>query len=1043
MIVKLTPRAYQLAIFESVNQYGNTLVVLPTGLGKTLISLMLIKEKIKEGRCLFLTPTKPLAKQHFESVKEILELDDEQVSLVTGEMQPVKRETEYRKPVIISTPQTIRNDMMNDRFGTNFKLLIVDECHRAVGDYAYVYTAEKLKDEALIIGLTASPGGRRDRIKEVLENLFIENIEIRTSTDPDVAPYVQKSSITWIPVQLSPTLKMIKRELDTLTSKYAKRLGEMGFPPPLKHKGKFLEMRKRILAIPSGVKYPAMVQYSILLHVLHMSELLETQGVFPLKKYISKIEEKETKSAKLLLKEPGLAKINELADSGAEHPKMKKLVELVQGMQGKKMIVFAQYRDQIKLIEKTLQDNAIAAKQFVGKRDGVTRKIQEATIAEFRQDKFDVLVASSVHPDEFILVKNDKTKEVEIVKIGDFVDTYIPQHIKLTKKEKVAGYLTLSYDGNKVDFFPITHVHKHKRISLVVKVKTASGFSTNVTEDHSLFSFNEKGDLIPIPPKKDTFIKLAFKAPNIQKNNKIDVVRELAKYTDNEDISGGKVYCTISGLSQAKIRMYKSNLKVLSAIKNSNLSLSEVAKKTSLDISTVLDTYKRLEKEIDRSRNGKSILLKITKKGHDYLKFLNWFFRNCKYRKRKYRIPLIAVAKSPQIVDDFCNIHVEVMYGKVSIPRYIYLNPNLAEFFGYYVSEGHARKTGSTAEIFLAARNKEMQKRMKKSIQKGLGLKVSVTKFGVGINSQIAYLLVKYVFRCGIGAYAKEVPSVIFTSDSKCKWKFLEGYARGDGHFAPNRTVLFSVSKKLIFGLIFLLRQLGIKRISLGKSKHRSTFDLKIPESLPFHKVNTTIATKSYYGVVPRALYSSHLFKRFSNKFRYRHESSKKLRFKKKVTEYDCYDYIKDIKKVPEQPKFVYDISVKGTERFFGGLGLICLHNSIGEEGLDIPKVDSVIFYEPIPSEIRSIQRRGRAARFKEGEIFILMTEDTRDEHYHWASKRKEEKMKQILQSMQRKMRGEKKSVQCSGSSVQKQNRKQGTGNRKRSAGQTKMSDFI
>jgi Fanconi anemia group M protein len=368
---------------------------------------MLIKEKIKEGRCLFLTPTKPLAKQHFDSVKEILELDDAQVSLVTGEMPPSKRKTEYSKDIIISTPQTIRNDIMNDRFGSNFKLVIFDEAHRAIGDYAYTYIAEKLKDEALYIALTASPGGRSDRIKEVLDNLYIKNIEIRTSTDPDVAPYVQKSSITWIPVELSPTLKMIKRELDSLTSKYAKRLGEMGFPPPLKHKGKFLEMRKRILAIPSGIKYPAMVQYSVLLHVLHMSELLETQGVYPLKKYMAKVEEKESKSAKLLLREPGLATIRELSESGAEHPKLKKLVELLQEMKGKKIIVFAQYRDQIKQIEEMLNAEGISAKQFVGKKDGVTRKIQEATIAEFRDGKFDVLCASSIGEEGLDIPKVD------------------------------------------------------------------------------------------------------------------------------------------------------------------------------------------------------------------------------------------------------------------------------------------------------------------------------------------------------------------------------------------------------------------------------------------------------------------------------------------------------------------------------------------------------------------------------------------------------------------------------------------------------------
>ncbi|HID73400.1 TPA: DEAD/DEAH box helicase [Candidatus Micrarchaeota archaeon] len=70
--MKLTPRAYQRSIYQSIMENGNTLVVLPTGLGKTLIALMLIAQKMKEGRCLFMTPTKPLARQHAETVKNVL-----------------------------------------------------------------------------------------------------------------------------------------------------------------------------------------------------------------------------------------------------------------------------------------------------------------------------------------------------------------------------------------------------------------------------------------------------------------------------------------------------------------------------------------------------------------------------------------------------------------------------------------------------------------------------------------------------------------------------------------------------------------------------------------------------------------------------------------------------------------------------------------------------------------------------------------------------------------------------------------------------------
>ena len=81
-----TPRAYQIAIYDSIMQNGNTLVVLPTGLGKTLIALMLIQRKLGEGKgkCLFLSPTKPLGKQHYSSVMKTLGLEEDSVSLLNG-----------------------------------------------------------------------------------------------------------------------------------------------------------------------------------------------------------------------------------------------------------------------------------------------------------------------------------------------------------------------------------------------------------------------------------------------------------------------------------------------------------------------------------------------------------------------------------------------------------------------------------------------------------------------------------------------------------------------------------------------------------------------------------------------------------------------------------------------------------------------------------------------------------------------------------------------------------------------------------------------
>jgi len=82
----------------------------------------------------------------------------------------------------------------------------------------------------------------------------------------------------------------------------------------------------------------------------------------------------------------------------------------------------------------------------------------------------------------------------------------------------------------------------------------------------------------------------------------------------------------------------------------------------------------------------------------------------------------------------------------------------------------------------------------------------------------------------------------------------------------------------------------------------------------------------------------------------------------------------------------------------------VLVATSVAEEGLDIPKVDYVIFYEPIPSAIRHIQRRGRTGRSEKGEVIVLVTEQTRDEAYRWSAFHKEKKMYRILDNLRSKL---------------------------------------
>jgi ERCC4-type nuclease len=83
----------------------------------------------------------------------------------------------------------------------------------------------------------------------------------------------------------------------------------------------------------------------------------------------------------------------------------------------------------------------------------------------------------------------------------------------------------------------------------------------------------------------------------------------------------------------------------------------------------------------------------------------------------------------------------------------------------------------------------------------------------------------------------------------------------------------------------------------------------------------------------------------------------------------------------------------------------VLVMSSVGEEGLDIPSVDLVVFYEPVPSAIRTIQRRGRTGRQSEGEVIVLVTKGTRDEAYRWVSFHKEKKMYSVLDELKKKFK--------------------------------------
>ncbi len=393
-------RAYQVNLANQAIK-ENCLVVLPTGLGKTTIALQVIAEYMAKGKggVLFLAPTRVLAHQHYEFLKNNLLIDD--IALITGEDLLAKRTKLWANSVICATPEIAKNDLDRQIVSpAQFSLLIFDEVHRTVGDYAYAGIAERFQNSNVrIMGMTATLPSEKDKAAEILRILKITSITQKSEDSPDVKPYVQQTDTEWVQVELPHEIKEIQSFVRAALESRYQDLRRSGLNlSGNKSISELLRVREFVLRQNKRAAKPLFTA----IRIIHALNILESHGITAFLRFCERTQKKKGIGIHDLFendlnfgKAIRLAKVAQ--GKGVEHSKIIKLQEILQSISGK-ALVFTSYRDSVDIIHQRLTERGIAAGFLIGKAGeaGLKQKKQIETVQKFRDGEYKVLIATRV-----------------------------------------------------------------------------------------------------------------------------------------------------------------------------------------------------------------------------------------------------------------------------------------------------------------------------------------------------------------------------------------------------------------------------------------------------------------------------------------------------------------------------------------------------------------------------------------------------------------------------------------------------------------------
>ncbi|CAG8972923.1 hypothetical protein HYALB_00001343 [Hymenoscyphus albidus] len=440
-------RDYQFSIVRN-GLFNNLLVALPTGLGKTLIAATVMLNYFlwtKASQIVFVAPTKPLVAQQVEACFGVVGIPKSQTTMLTGEQAPPLRAEEWTdKRVFFMTPQTLENDLSTGIADPKkIVLLVVDEAHRATGNYSYVKVVKFLRrfnKSFRILALTATPGASVEAVQEVIDNLEVSKVEIRTEESIDIAQYVHTRSTEIITLDPSEEINLIKehlsKALQPLVFKLCAQNGYYNKDPMSLTPYGMIQARKTWFSSGAGksanfgLKGMMNALFTVLSGIAHGIKLLNFHGIGPFYSYMKDFQQgveesnKPSKYRTEILESADFKKMMDYMrtwinrDGFVSHPKLTELSNTIlnhfmdagAGRLGEDMppsatrvIVFSEFRDSAEEISRILNQHQplVRASVFVGQADskrseGMNQAKQLETIQDFKKGKINVIVATSI-----------------------------------------------------------------------------------------------------------------------------------------------------------------------------------------------------------------------------------------------------------------------------------------------------------------------------------------------------------------------------------------------------------------------------------------------------------------------------------------------------------------------------------------------------------------------------------------------------------------------------------------------------------------------